>query len=101
MSGAAIYIPAEGESGLLLIADHASNHVPSDIDLGVPPELLSQHMALDIGADPLARAIAARLGCPAILGGVSRLVVDLHRDRGDVSAIPLISDGHAIPGNGG
>ncbi|HEY1146180.1 MAG TPA: N-formylglutamate amidohydrolase, partial [Allosphingosinicella sp.] len=61
-------------SSLLLIADHASNHVPEGIDLGISPSLLDQHMALDIGVDPLARVMAGRLGCPAILARVSRLV---------------------------
>jgi predicted N-formylglutamate amidohydrolase len=84
---------------LLLIADHASNRIPEGIDLGISPDLLGQHMALDIGVDPLARVMAARLGCPAILGRVSRLVVDLHRERDEFNAIPVISDGHPIPGN--
>lgn len=84
---------------LLLIADHASNRVPEGIDLGISPDLLGQHMALDIGVDPLARVMAARLGCTAILGRVSRLVVDLHRERDEFNAIPVISDGHPIPGN--
>lgn len=101
MNGAAEYIPGAPGSDLLLIADHASNFVPEDIDLGISDDLLGQHMAVDIGVDPLAREIAGRLGCPAILGGVSRLVVDLHRERGEPAAIPVVSDGHAIPGNHG
>ena len=84
---------------LLLVADHASNRVPEGIDLGISPDLLGQHMALDIGVDPLARVMAARLGCTAILGRVSRLVVDLHRERDEFNAIPVISDGHPVPAN--
>lgn len=86
-------------SPLLLIADHASNRVPDGIDLGISPSLLDQHMALDIGVDPLARVMAARLHCPAILARVSRLVVDLHRERDEFNAIPVVSDGHSVPGN--
>lgn len=99
MSDCAELIAGTPGCALLLIADHASNRVPEGIDLGISPDLLGQHMALDIGVDPLARVMAARLGCTAILGRVSRLVVDLHRERDEFNAIPVISDGHPIPGN--
>lgn len=100
MTGVAAFIPgAPGD--LLLIADHASNHVPADIELGIDPALLNDHIAVDIGIDPLARIVAERLGCPAILAQVSRLVVDLHRREEELNAIPPISDGHVIPGNTG
>ena len=84
---------------LLIIVDHASNHVPADVDLGIDPALLDQHVAIDIGAGPLARALCHRLGCRAILAGISRLVLDLNRDLDAPGLIPLASDGHAIPGN--
>ncbi|MGF1550144.1 MAG: N-formylglutamate amidohydrolase [Sphingomonadaceae bacterium] len=93
------YIPGAPDSPLLILADHASNHVPAGIDLGVERQLLEKHVAFDIGSAALARKLAQRLRCPAILGSVSRLVVDLHRDPGEASAIPELSDGHAIPGN--
>lgn len=99
MSEVAEYLEGEPDSGLLLVADHASNHVPEDIDLGIDEALLAEHIAVDIGIDPLARAIAARLGCPAVLARVSRLVVDLHRRADEPHAIPIASDGHAVPGN--
>ena len=35
--------------GILLIADHASAFVPDDIDLGIDPALLANHIAIDIG----------------------------------------------------
>lgn len=84
---------------ILLLCDHASNHVPDDIDLGIAPELLDLHIAVDIGAGPVTRALAVRLDVPAILGGVSRLVLDLHREPDHVNLIPKHSDGHVIPGN--
>lgn len=87
------------DSGLLLVADHASNHVPDHIDLGVEAALLDKHIAVDIGIDPLADAVAARLGAPAIIATISRLVVDLHREADNHRAIPPDSDGHAIHGN--
>jgi predicted N-formylglutamate amidohydrolase len=80
---------------MLIIADHASNYVPRDVDLQVAPELLNTHIAIDLGVAELAKA----LGLPAILGGVSRLVVDLNREEDAPHIIPIASDGHAIPGN--
>jgi len=84
---------------LLLLCDHASAHVPEDIDLGVEARLLALHIAIDIGAGPLTRNLAARLDAPAILGGVSRLVIDLHREPDHPGLIPAHSDGHVIHGN--
>lgn len=84
---------------LLLIADHASNHVPGDIDLGIDPALFDQHIAIDLGVEPLTRALADRLGAPAILGGVSRLVIDYNREEEARGLIPHESDGRPIPGN--
>ena len=86
-------------NGLLLIADHASNHVPGDIDLDIDPALLNQHMAVDIGVEPLGRLLCDRLGMAGIFGEVSRLVIDLNREEDAPGLIPTTSDGFAIPGN--
>lgn len=86
---------------LLLLCDHASAAIPAGIDLGIDPALLGKHIAVDIGAAALTRTLAARLDAPAILGTVSRLVIDLHREPDHRALIPLESDGHAIPGNRG
>lgn len=101
MSNPWIDIEGDAASGLLLIGDHASNHVPADIDLGVPPALLEEHVAIDIGVEPLGRTLCAALGCPGMLGGVSRLVADLNREEDRPTLVPLRSDGHEIPGNRG
>ena len=86
-------------SGMLLIADHASSRVPADIDLGVPAAAMNEHVAIDIGVDPLGpRLCAARLGCPGILAAVSRLVIDLNREEDAPGLIPAASDGHAVAG---
>jgi len=86
--------------GVLLIGDHASAVVPADIDLGIDPALLTQHIAIDIGVAEVA-ALLVESGAvdAAILGGVSRLVVDCNRDEEAPGVIPIASDGHAIPGN--
>ena len=90
-------IAGQHDSPLLVIADHASNDVPADIDLGIDPALLDTHIAIDLGVAPLAAALCDTLRCPAILGRVSRLVVNREDDAPHI--VPLASDGHAIPGN--
>jgi len=86
--------------GLLLIGDHASAHVPDDVDLGIDATLLREHIAIDIGVAEVAELLveSGAVGA-AILGGVSRLVVDCNRDEDAPGAVPIASDGHAIPGN--
>jgi predicted N-formylglutamate amidohydrolase len=85
--------------GILVVADHASNRVPDDVDLGIAPELMDEHIAIDIGVAAIAERMAGREGTAALLGNVSRLVCDTNRTEQDPAAIPEASDGHAIPGN--
>jgi predicted N-formylglutamate amidohydrolase len=87
------------ESDILLIADHASNHVPADIDLRIDPALLTTHIAVDLGVAELGAALCAKLDCPGIFAGVSRLVIDLNREDDASHLVPLESDGQTIPGN--
>jgi len=87
-----------GDGPILLLCDHASND-PQGVELGIAPALFEKHIAYDIGAAALTEALAARLAAPALLGQVSRLVIDLHRQADHPGLIPLGSDGHAIPGN--
>lgn len=89
-----------GSGDVLLLCDHASNAIPPGIDLGVASDLLDRHIAIDIGAGPLTRALAAAIGAPAVLATVSRLVIDLNREADHPTLIPATSDGHAILGNG-
>ncbi|SFG04154.1 Predicted N-formylglutamate amidohydrolase [Novosphingobium sp. CF614] len=84
--------------GILVVADHASNRVPADIDLGVAPRLMNEHIAIDIGVAGVAERMV-RPGIAAYLAQVSRLVCDLNRDPDGPDIIPAVSDGHAIPGN--
>jgi len=85
--------------GILVVADHASNRVPEDIDLGIDSALLDQHIAVDIGVGAVAERLAARPGFAAFLADTSRLVCDFNRDEHAPAIIPIASDGHAIPGN--
>ena len=88
-----------GGLDILVVADHASAHVPDDIDLDIDPVLLKDHIAVDIGVAEVSGTIARQLGCTAILGGVSRLVIDLNREDDAPGLLPVMSDGHVIPGN--
>ncbi len=85
--------------GIVIVADHASNHVPDDIDLGIDPALLNEHIAQDIGVMGVATCMVQRPGTAAFLGNVSRLVCDFNREEHAPAIIPIASDGHAIPGN--
>lgn len=85
--------------GILVVSDHASNRIPDDIDLGIAPELLTQHIAVDIGVAEVGALMAERPGIAAFQGSVSRLVCDFNRDEHAPAVIPIASDGHAIPGN--
>jgi len=87
--------------GILIVADHASNTVPDDIDLGIDPALMSEHIAIDIGVAGIAEAMARRDGTAALLGNVSRLVCDTNRTEADPASIPEQSDGRPVPGNVG
>lgn len=92
-------IVIDGAGDILLLCDHASNAVPAGIDLGVATGVMDEHVAVDIGAEPLTRALAAALGAPAILATVSRLVIDLHREPDHPALVPVESDRIAVPGN--
>ena len=91
-----------GRARVLLVCDHASRVVPAHLNrLGLDLGHFDKHIAYDIGAAAITRLLAERLDAPAILGGVSRLVVDLNRAPGDPGSIPETSDAIAIPGNRG
>lgn len=91
-------LESAGEN-IVIIADHASNLVPDGIDLGVAPEVMTQHVAIDIGVADVTRLLCETIGCGAVLACVSRLVIDFNREEDAPGLIPLTSDGIAIPGN--
>ena len=87
------------EPHVLLVCDHASNHVPAGLDLRVPPDAMQDHVAWDIGAAAVTTRVARALRCRAWLAQVSRLVVDCNRPPDH--SIPERSDGLVIPANVG
>ena len=90
------------DARVLLVCDHAASVIPPEFGtLGIDPDERLCHVAWDIGAAQVTRGLAARLGCPAVLSGISRLVIDCNRQPGDPSSIPAVSCGVAIPGNAG
>lgn len=91
--------PARG--GIVCTADHASNHVPAVINLGIPAHLLNEHIAIDIGTAAIAGLLARDHAIPAHIAAVSRLVCDLNREETAPGLVPEASDGHPIPGNVG
>ena len=93
-------VPGAVAPGLIVLCDHASNHIPEDYaNLGLPPGDLQRHIAWDIGAAGVARRLAAMLGAPAVLSRFSRLLADPNRGLDDPTLIMRLSDGTIIPGN--
>ncbi len=94
------YVAGAGDNAkICVIGDHASNHVPDDIDLGIAAELLDTHIAVDLGSAEVAQRLHDIFGFSLFLATTSRLVVDLNRSRDDAVAVPMQSDGIDIPGN--
>src|SRR6185436_17098366 len=91
-------IAGDGIGRLLFLCDHASNLLPEG-GLGLEPGLLATHIAYDIGAAAITRALAKAYGAPAFLGGWSRLLIDLNRGADDPTLVMKLSDGSIIPGN--
>lgn len=86
----------------LITCDHASNTVPPSVgggSLGLPEADMNRHIAYDIGAAGMTRALADALGAPAILSNFSRLVIDPNRGLDDPTLLMKIYDGSVIPAN--
>jgi predicted N-formylglutamate amidohydrolase len=91
-----------GRAPLLVVCDHASRAFPRALGrLGLPEEATWRHIAWDIGAAELARALCAKLDAPGVLAGYSRLVIDCNRRLEDPSCFVSVSDGQPVPGNEG
>jgi len=85
----------------LITCDHATNRVPEWLggDLGLPAEDMERHIAYDLGAAGLTRALAEVLDAPALLSEFSRLVIDPNRGEDDPTLLMKLYDGSIIPAN--
>lgn len=93
-------ISGRADRGLVILCDHASNQLPASYGtLGLDPAQLARHIAYDIGADAVVRALAAKLDAPAVLSRFSRLLIDPNRGEDDPTLIMRLSDGAVVPGN--
>ncbi len=90
------------DAGLLFLCDHASAALPAEYgDLGLPATALQRHIAYDIGAADVTRALAAKFNAPAVLTGFSRLLIDPNRGADDPTLVMRLSDGAIVRGNAG
>lgn len=103
MKDAAFHIEGGARpSRWLVTCDHASNRVPDWIGagtLGIAAADMARHIAWDVGAAGVARALAAHLDAPALLSGFSRLVIDPNRGEDDPTLVMRLYDGTVIPAN--
>ena len=102
MTHLAYEIITSSPSRWLVTCDHACNVVPDWViggTLGLPAADMARHIASDVGAAGLTRALAAELSAPAILSRFSRLVIDPNRGADDPTLLMKLYDGTIIPGN--
>lgn len=91
---------ARGSSTAVLICDHASHLVPSQLGtLGLPPGQLTEHIGWDPGAAEVALQLSSMLDAPLVMSGYSRLVIDCNRPPQRVDSIAPESAGVCVPGN--
>ena len=85
----------------LVTCDHATNLVPDWLGgtLGLAPSEMERHIAYDIGALGVARALARALDGPVISTRFSRLVIDPNRGEDDPTLLMRLYDGTIIPAN--
>lgn len=95
-----VLINRDARMGIILLCDHATNHVPAAYDsLGLESHHFEDHIAYDIGAEAVTRKICDMMGAPAVLGPVSRLLIDCNRGEDHATLVPPESDGIPIPAN--
>ncbi len=93
-------VNASSRHPVLLVCEHAGQAIPKQLgDLGLQAGEIDRHIGWDIGAEGVARRMAALLGCACVIQRYSRLVIDCNRPPHAADAMPGISDGTEIPGN--
>ena len=93
-------INKDSECELILTCEHAGNEIPKEYDnLGLSENDLNRHIARDKGGKEIAQLLAEKLGCCAIMGRFSRLLIDLNRRENEDELIVDVSDGTKIQKN--
>ena len=91
MTYAPYFIEGAARNGRWLVTcDHATNTVPDFVnggDLGLPSEDMQRHIAWDVGALGMARALGAALDGPVVSSNFSRLVIDPNRGEDDPTLV--------------
>ncbi len=93
-------VNAAGRSPFLIVCDHAGRATPARLHrLGLPQSAFDLHIAVDIGAEGVARRLAAANDGCVITQAYSRLVIDCNRAPRHPQSIVPVSDGVVVPGN--
>ncbi|HET7411178.1 MAG TPA: N-formylglutamate amidohydrolase [Pararhizobium sp.] len=89
-----------GRSPIVLVCEHASNRIPAALRcLRLDAAVLRSHVAWDIGALAVARAMSAALDATLVRQRFSRLVYDCNRPPRSADAMPALSETYEIPAN--
>jgi len=95
-------VGADRSGRWLVTCDHAAHTVPDFVNggtLGLPEADMARHIAYDVGAAGVTKALAEALDAPAILSNFSRLVIDPNRGEDDPTLLMKLYDGSIIPAN--
>ena len=100
---APVTISGDGASSPFVVTcDHAGKRIPEKLgDLGLSAADLDRHIAWDIGAAGVAKALVQELDACVIMQNYSRLVVDCNRPPNNAQLIPEKCEQTRIPGNCG
>ena len=95
-----VVINPHGQSQVLLVCEHASNHIPVRYEgLGLTDTDKTSHAAWDPGAQAVSERMSEVLDAQLVVSTVSRLVYDCNRPPTSVGAIRTVSEKIKIPGN--
>jgi predicted N-formylglutamate amidohydrolase len=86
----------------VVLCEHAGHAIPKRLGtLGLPQGDLTRHIAWDIGAAGVSKALSGLLGAPLVMQRYSRLVYDCNRPPESAGSMPETSEATHIPGNRG
>lgn len=89
-----------GDSSALLVCEHASRHIPDDLNgLGLTAQDAVSHAAWDPGALAVATHLSQMLNAQLVASGISRLAYDCNRPPSAPDAVPSRSERIEVPGN--